>query len=169
LSTEREDINVGFVSVTRKKMHNGEVRERITFADGLVTSRTTAACWLVEDGIPWQEAHYHMGLTEVYVLLTGWAWFITFDGEMIKRDELVKPGETITFKQNVPHVVVLGPGAQICTTQFGESVPNPNKNNKDWYPATEEVLLLLEQEQEIVGYLIRCSYSQTEPAEVPVI
>ena len=169
MSTQREDIDVGFLSVTRKQMQNGEVRERVTFTDGTVVSRTTAALWLLEDGIPWQEAHYHVGLTESYVLVEGWAWFITCEGLCTKRDELVRPGESITFVPTVPHVVVLGPGAKIITTQFGEPVLNTEKSNREWYPASEEILPLLKEEKNIVEYLIRCSCSQTEPSEVPVI
>lgn len=68
---ENTPFTGGEVSV--KSMLNGETRWRMRLDDGLTTTITRMPEWRWEDGIPWQSAHYHKGLTEQYMIIHGWA------------------------------------------------------------------------------------------------
>lgn len=144
---------------TRKVMPNGEVRTRMRFSDGTITTITEAADWKPDDAseLPWQEAHCHLGLTEVYTLLGGWAQFISLKPNIcVSRLEV--PGTTVTFDPYISHVVLLGPKAKIHTLLFGEKVPNSEKNNSDWWPAEDDFFEVIKTEKAVAEHVARASF-----------
>ena len=156
----RTDITLPDESTyTRKVMPNGEERTRMRFATGPATVITRSPDWKPNDGndLPWQEAHYHEGLTEVYILMRGWAQFIWLNPKAgVSRLEV--PGTTLTFQPRIPHLVLLGPGAEISTLLFGLSVPNYERNNNDWWPVPKNFFDKIKVEKAVVEKVARASF-----------
>jgi hypothetical protein len=144
---------------TRKTMPNGEERTRMRFAVGPATVITRSSDWKPKDGteLPWQEAHYHAGLTEVYTLISGWAQFIWLNPN-VGVSRLDTPGTTLTFQRGVPHLVLLGPGAEISTLLFGLSVPNHERGNNDWWPVAENFFTKIEGEKAVAEKVARATF-----------
>jgi len=140
---EKVKVTEGEINITEKYMANGEVRKRVKYPGGTSFSLTKAADWKPEDGLPWQDAHCHKGLTEVYTLLSGIIVFIhrkDIKQSKFSMDWLNVPGQTIAFNPLNYHVVLLGPNAVISTQLFGSGVPNSNRKNNDWWPADENFM-----------------------------
>ncbi len=129
------------------------------FSDGPTTAVTQAADWTPDDvsELPWQDPHFHVGLTEVYTLMSGWAQFIWLQPN-IGVSRLDVPGTTITFQPGTPHLVLLGPNAEISTTLFGEKVGNPDQNNSDWWPVKESFFSAIKGEKEVAEHVARASF-----------
>ncbi len=126
---------------TKKKMDNGEVRTRVKYKNGFSISGTESSYWSPGDnGYPWQDSHFHVGLIEVYTQIEGWSVYIFQDpiSNVIESRILKNSGDTIVFRPGVPHSVLLGPGAIISTQLFGEPVGNPDRKNNDWWPVSDE-------------------------------
>lgn len=136
---ERQDHELGFVTVSLKVMKNGEVRKRARYADGTTTTVTTAAMWEPDMGVlPIQDPHTHCGLIEQYTLIKGWVAYFTqvpADPRQLKTVVHHRPGETITFRPGEDHAVLIGPGAKISTLLFGQPVQNDNRKGDDWWPS----------------------------------
>lgn len=140
---------------TYKTMPNGEERRRIHFSDGPTASITTQINW-VPDGepLPWQAAHYHMGLFETYLLVSGWVYVVWID-QNVKTSCLKEPGQTLTFKPAIQHLVLPGPKSVILTSTYGDLVPNPDRGNNDWWPAEEDFSVRAVGERTIVESIVR--------------
>jgi mannose-6-phosphate isomerase-like protein (cupin superfamily) len=121
--------------LTQKVMPNGETRTRLKFKTGLISTVTQMPEWKWEDGIPWQEAHFHKGLTERYVVLSGWMAYVLEVVPAGYTPHQVRAGELITFGSGQEHLILLSPGAVVLTTLMGNPVGNPERENQDWWPA----------------------------------
>lgn len=156
-----EELPSGVI-FTKKVMDNGEIRSRIKMPDGTIVTHTKAKDWsLGVREMPWQTAHLHEGLTEVYTQMEGWSAYIWKDGkdgnEKLFLTILRDPGVTVTFLPQVPHVVLLGPNAFISTQLFGDTVGNPNRKGNDWWPVTEEFAQELIMKKQALEKIIRGS------------
>jgi len=145
-----DDVLPDGVVYTKKQMANGETRIRFKMPDGSSISLTKMGLYVPEAGnMPWQDAHYHKGLAEVYTQITGWslhAWLL-FDDKTLLWGIMDKPGQTRTFFPLTQHVMLLGPGASVSTQTFGDPVGNPERKNNDWWPVRESRKKLFEKLQ----------------------
>jgi mannose-6-phosphate isomerase-like protein (cupin superfamily) len=81
-----------------------------------------------------QKAHHHKGLRETYVILSGEVHIIFCEGFRVKNRTLaLDTNLTWTFEPEESHVVLPMPGALFLTTTVGTPVPNPERNNNDWW------------------------------------
>jgi hypothetical protein len=149
---------------TSKLMDTGELRTRIVHSDGFRTSRTRSPDWELTDvkSMPWQDSHYHVGLTEVYMLISDWAYFIWLNGEVPCSGILETPGQSKLFLPRVPHVVLLGPSTEIQTTSFGESVGNPQRDDSDWWDVTPDFYLRVWREINTIEMVVRAKMSPVQ-------
>lgn len=113
-------------------MENGEERRRVIFPSGVRVSETLASHWEKEDGFPWQDVHYHRGLTEHYLVQYDWVGFL-FEKDTRLVWQVVQAGEHIMFSPGEPHLVLMGPGSVMVTTLLGVPVGNPDRNGEDWW------------------------------------
>ena len=136
---DRFDVVLGDAQVTGNHMDNDEYRLRIKL-HGTRVSLTLMPPWDLMGDSPWQEEHFHKGLTEHYVVLVGWAVFIYADKDRTQIEcKLIQAGSrpsTISFGPGEPHRVLLGPGTIISTRVEGEKVPNPSRKQEDWWPSS---------------------------------
>jgi len=83
------------------------------------------------------KAHFHKGLVEIYTVHEGWI-AICFDQGMALGLTVccIKPGNSCTFvaRRSMAHAVYQPLGAVFVTQTVGKPVPNPERNNNDWYP-----------------------------------
>jgi hypothetical protein len=129
------------IRFTYKLMENGEGRRRFVFPSGDRVSRTDASNWgLTDSKFPWQDIHYHRGLTEHYFVQRGWVVFL-FEKEARLEWQKVEAGGHICFEPNVPHAVLMGPEAVMATMLVGIPVGNPNRKNDDWWPFERHVYI----------------------------
>ncbi len=133
---ERDDVDLaGGGNFTYKKMANGEERRRVVFPAGTRVSETAATDWDPADGeFPWQDAHYHVGLTEHYFVQYGWVGFLFEEGGKFTWRQLYED-DHICFTPKVPHAVLMGPGAVMATMLVGTPIGNPDRKNDDWWPS----------------------------------
>lgn len=112
-----------------KEMPNGEQRFSVPFPNGE---------WILtvagrEGG--WQNAHYHKGIHEHYVVHRGWIGLAfengSEDGFGLCKFEV---SDHTTFIPDEVHNFYLPPGAVISTVKSGKPVGNPDKNDNDWWP-----------------------------------
>ncbi len=153
--TDRHEVFLGDTLCKRKLMPNGEERISITIGDTKI-SITRAPTWKLAEQVPlpWQEAHLHKGLTETYQLVSGWIGIIWFEGS-VHQTILREPGEVRVFKPMVPHLVILGPAAEIITSSFGIPVPNPDKKGNDWWDVEAGFRINISREFDLVEHKIR--------------
>ena len=137
---ERSDHDLGFAQVTQKVMPNGEVRTRMKLPDGLSTTITHMPNWKWEDDIPWQEAHFHKGLTEDYLVLAGWVCIMVLSDNDVSyvrclhHHYVPNAKAHVRIDSGIPHCVLLGPDAVLSTVIRGVSIGNASKNGNDWWP-----------------------------------
>jgi mannose-6-phosphate isomerase-like protein (cupin superfamily) len=118
---------------------NGETRIRLKFDDGTTYIRTLANG--EKEG--WQNAHYHRGVSEMYIVQKGSIVF----AEYIKNNDIgyheYAVGDVFTVKPNVEHNIYMMKGADIHTVKYGIPVPHPDKKDKaDWWDDTNGCALL---------------------------
>ncbi len=130
--TLEEMTGLGVV-VSGEKMDNGEHRYRLMVGDaGYIWTEPPA-----NEQPKWQNAHYHKGIMETYVVQRGrMAFAEEKDGDRTVR--LYGPGDVVSSVPGHAHNVYLFAGSAIHTVKHGESVGNPEKNGADWYPASLE-------------------------------
>ncbi len=105
-------------------MPNGESRLRLG-SDYIRTLDAVGA---------WQNAHYHIGLQELYVVVSGWMAFAEeINGEMVIS--FYRAGEYVLTRTNSVHNVYLSNGTDIHTIKFGTPVKNKDKGDSDWWPS----------------------------------
>ena len=124
---------IGF-STSGEVMPNGELRVRCMQDSG------SGYIWTEppKDKKPgWQNAHYHLGSIETYIVERGMMAFVSESkGEI--HVCLLEAGGVITSVPGNQHNVYLFAGSAIHTVKHGKAVGNPEKGGADWYPATEE-------------------------------
>jgi len=83
----------------------------------------------------WQNAHFHKGVEETYVVQSGVVAFATeMSGNMYI--DYYDCGGLIRSQLDEHHNVWMAPGAIVHTVKTGDPVGNPdNKSNSDWWPA----------------------------------
>ena len=143
--SERSDFTFNGGVFTHKVMPNGETRTRVKFGDGLVSTVARMPEWTWNDGLPWQEAHSHKGLTEVYRLISGWAIVGKLHPQFADRNApwylgvamTMFENQVLAFDPNEVHIVLLGPRATMHTTLTGVPKGNPERNENDWWPYLE--------------------------------
>jgi hypothetical protein len=140
-SLPREDLNFQQGGTyTFKQMPNGEERRRLVTPYGSRMIETKAPHWdPLADVFPWQDAHLHKGLTEHYIINTGWVDFLFLEGDQ-SAWQILSAGQHIVFPPLVPHVVLMGPDAVMVTVTQGNPVGNPDRNNEDWWPFDDPIL-----------------------------
>jgi hypothetical protein len=129
---ERSDHDLGFVMVTQKVMPNGETRTRMRLPSDITTTITEMPDWKWEDGIPWQQGHYHKNGTEDYQVIHGWMIIVMAYPE----SAVLVPHVRISSSQKVharcdanePHWVLLGPGSVVLTVKSNSELGSP-----DWH------------------------------------
>lgn len=114
-------------------MPNGEQRFRFTCAaDGTGYIRTEG---VGDSG--WQNAHYHEGLIETWMIQRGRILFACEkDGR--RRVEAYGPGDVLSSEPGVPHNMALYGDAVTHCVKHGVAVGNPQRNGADWYPTSPE-------------------------------
>lgn len=144
-SLPREDVKLPHGGVfTFKQMPNGEERRRLVTPSGGRMSETVGPNWKPVSGeLPWQDNHYHCGLTEHYIVRHGWAVFLFIENKE-KKWRRLEAGGHIFFEPMIPHVVLMGPEAVIATVLVGTPIGNPDRNGEDWWPTMGELNVSLE-------------------------
>ena len=125
-----ENINYAPITTGSQEMPNGEIRHRLMHEDGSGYIRTEAG----PDGA-WQNAHYHRGVRETYIVQKEWMAFATLMEDGSFEVHIYFPGEVISSELDQHHNVYLPAYAVIHTVKHGEAVGNPDKNGADWYEA----------------------------------
>lgn len=92
----------------------------------------------------WQEAHFHTGLEERYLVLYGKVGFVKRSRDPGSQDSieygLMTPDDgPFSFAPSEEHNIFVAPGAEFATFQLraGQSIPNPDRKGEDWWPATK--------------------------------
>lgn len=116
------------VRANHERMPNGELRFRLTNADGNDYIRTAAGTTGA-----WQKAHCHAALRETYVVESGWmAIAEEVEGEVAIA--IYWPNDVTTTKPKVVHNVYLPSNAVIHTVKHGSTATG------DWQESTEFTL-----------------------------
>ena len=145
-SRAREDVELPYGGTfTFKEMPNGEMRRRFVSPNGTRMSETVGPDWdSTEGNFPWQDAHYHRGLTEHYFVQSGWVGFL-FEKDGKLQWQRVETGGHICFPPLVAHKVLMGPQAVMATLLLGTSIGNSERKEDDWWPVPNEYLWELEK------------------------
>jgi len=123
------------ISISGAKMDNGELRVRCMQESGsgyIWTESPTG------DKPQWQNAHYHKGIHETYIVGKG---NIAFASRVPDGDWVVQVygvDTVITSQPEISHNVYLFAGSAIHTVKHGTPVGNPKKGGADWYPAADD-------------------------------
>ncbi len=86
----------------------------------------------------WQNAHHHKGLVEIYIIQDGWIVVSECTRSDMRVIRTYKTGDVFTSAIGVDHNIYISKGTVIHTVQYGTPVGNPEKNGRDWYPASEK-------------------------------
>lgn len=148
-----EDCKKKGIEFDGRKMPNGEYRFKLSSKfDGSSYIRTE-----MTSDVPgaWQNAHFHKGIVETYVVQEGWIASAGQKNEEVKV-KIYKSGEVFTTEIGIAHNIFMSPGTTIHTIKHGkvgDDFGNPEKGGTDWWPAlnldveskkiTEENLLKL--------------------------
>lgn len=111
-------------------MDNGEQRYSVRMPDGSAWILTIAG----ETG-GWQNAHYHKGVRETYVVQSGWMAFASITDEGKYLIDIYQSGDVVSSQPLQNHNVYLPAGAVIHTVKHGQAIGNPDKKGNDWFPA----------------------------------
>lgn len=125
----------GGVKTSASVMENGESRFRMDIGDSsYILTRASA-----ERGA-WQNAHFHQGVIETYIVEKGYMGFVVCDSIDVEESTVrIIPENGIVQSQiGESHNVFLPEGAVIHTVKHGIPIGNPKKNDADWYPASTE-------------------------------
>lgn len=129
--------DLGFACVTQQTMPNREICTGMRLPNGITTTIAQMHDWKWQDGAPVQEGHYHKGLMERCIVLTGWMLYVTSVVPAGYTACVAEKGEMVTFYTNDHHLVLLGPETVIQTTAYGSPVGNPKRKGIDWWPSGE--------------------------------
>ena len=120
------------VAITGKRMPNGEVRRRVKFADDTALHYTIAPL-----NTEWQNAHFHKGLTEVQLVISGKMAVVRCDSQG-RSIEFFMPGEVCVSSPWHVHNVYLYPGSVLATITYGKPIGDPSRKGNDWWAADAE-------------------------------
>ena len=113
------------ISTKHSIMDNGELRFRLTGADGSCYIRTEASG---DSG--WENSHYHTRLSEICIVQRGWVVYAELiDGKV--EAKRYQEGESYLIRPMVPHNCYLSPNAILHTVKFGDCT------NADWIASPE--------------------------------
>jgi|GEM_PF-3193128 len=119
-----------------RKEDDDEVRHSVSLPDG--------SKWIVTRSKRphWQNAHFHKGLTETYVVQQKWMVAAThWNGLPLKRPNSVQKfnkSKIVSFAPGLQHNIYLPEGALIHTIKTGKAVSNPDKQSgADWWEAED--------------------------------
>ncbi len=124
------DLGSGFVAEVRI-MPNGERRYTLKASDG-----SGYICTVAGATGAWQNAHFHKGVVETYIVQQGWMGFVEITSPKTARIRVLQVGQSICSQTEKGHNVYLPAGAVVHTVKFGQEVKNPEKD-ADWYAAPE--------------------------------
>jgi mannose-6-phosphate isomerase-like protein (cupin superfamily) len=126
-----EDLKQLSITTSAQRMDNGEIRARLMVgASGYIWTESP------KDQKPtWQNAHYHMGVRETYIVERGMMAMVEQARDGSRTMQLYKQYDVVTTMPSVAHNVYLFPGSAIHTVKHGTAVPNPERGDADWYPA----------------------------------
>lgn len=155
VALKRIDEQVGNVTITQKEMPNGETRTRTKFLDGTTSSLTTMGDWPCNESLPWQEAHYHVGLIEDYLVLEGWICIVACRLGERPIYMTYRAGTHSRIDPDIAHSVLLGPHTMLVTATHGSPVGNPEKKGNDWWPYPDIDTLIEQDMQGPVGFFIK--------------
>lgn len=131
---EDNNFEYPFGLLRQRVMDNDEAR--VTF----LNSDDSGYAYTMSPAGGWQNAHYHKGLLETYIVQTGsiaFAYINPVDGEY--KLATYSAGETVTTETNVSHNIFMFPGAILHTVKHGIAVANQAKADQaDWYEAPAE-------------------------------
>ena len=127
-----EEIGI-LVSVV--EMDNGELRVRCMQESGSGYIWTEPPS---DDQPSWQNAHFHKGVRETYIVQRGMMAFAEKSEKGAYNVELFCKGEIVTSSLGCQHNVYLFAGSAIHTVKHGTPVGNPEKGGADWYPADSD-------------------------------
>lgn len=137
-ASHRKEVDAGFARLVQKTMPFGGVRTWMIVSNRLAVGFTQMPLWKWEEKIPWQVEHLHKGKHERYTLIKGWALVVKYvDGINLLIMLMDHPGcqTYLEVEPNIPHRVLLGPGAIISTVTYGSSVGNKKAGGEDWWPS----------------------------------
>ena len=128
LSTQ--DMRDHGVNFGGREMDNGELRFSLTVrGSGYVWTESSKARG------EWQNAHYHLGVGELYIVQYGRMAFVTQSADGTRHVRILLPGDMVATVTGEHHNLYLFPDSGIHTVKHGMPVGNPEKNGADWYPA----------------------------------
>ncbi|WYP27286.1 GNAT family protein [Alkalihalobacillus sp. FSL W8-0930] len=114
------------VETNHERMENGEHRFRLNHVDGSSYCRTEAT----DPG--WQNSHYHKGVTEWYVVQSGWIAYAECSSTNTFHLTILEEGEGITVSPMVPHNIYLSENSVIHTIKATKE-----KQENDWFASPE--------------------------------
>ena len=121
------------ITTHSQTMDNGEARHRMMHEDGSGYIRTEAGL----EGA-WQNAHYHKGVRETYIVQTGWMAFATMTPDGDYSLVIYQAGGVVSSQPGEHHNVYLPAGAVIHTVKHSDAIGNPEKGGADWYEADSD-------------------------------
>jgi mannose-6-phosphate isomerase-like protein (cupin superfamily) len=130
--TAEQIVALGFTS---EVMGNGELRVRTDLPGGDQYIYTIPPADIVPQ---WQNAHYHKGVRETYIVQKGRIALASVDCSGLSYITYYKVGQAFTTEVGIPHNVYLYAGSAIHTIKSGTPVPNPDRGGADWYPADDD-------------------------------
>ncbi|MEN0642443.1 GNAT family protein [Alkalicoccobacillus gibsonii] len=114
------------VATNHERMINGEHRFRLNHVDGSSYCRTEAT------DAGWQNSHYHKGVTEWYVVQSGWIAYAEQTSSKESHLTILEEGEGITVRPMVPHNIFMSENSVIHTVKATKE-----KHKNDWFASPE--------------------------------
>lgn len=109
------------------QMDNGESKFRLNCSmDGGSYYRTVAP-----DAGTWQNSHFHLAATELYIVQTGWIAYAEIRADQLLV-QLLREGDSVVFIPKVHHNIYLSARSVIHTIKYGQSL-----FEQDWYASPE--------------------------------
>lgn len=158
---DREDFNGKLFAATCKHMPNGEVRYRTEPKLGQ-SSDSVVSKWTVtarDNSEPeWQGAHFHLGYTEYYQVMTGYIGYVSQDKSGAKRGFVhSRDGGLLIVKRKEIHNIILSPNTLVFTWQekTANLRRNPAAGNRDWWPADPDFPTRMKSEMDTVRFKLQ--------------
>lgn len=128
------------VKTSFEQMANGERKYKMIATDGSYYCRTVAS----SQGA-WQNSHFHVNVTEFYVVQAGWIAYASYGEDQTLSIQLIGEGEHIVAQPGVHHNIYMSANSVIHTIKHGPDT------SSDWraspgldsltQPLTEKELL----------------------------
>ena len=131
ITPEDAENEYGITTKYSEMPTNHEVRFRMNCSDGTAYIKTLTS----KEMEGWQNAHYHKGLSETYIVGEGSIILAEVKNNKIICQEYNR-GEVFTIKPNVSHNIYMRKGSTIHTVKHGKAVTS--KDSVDWWCDSEE-------------------------------